>query len=238
MAYVNAMLVCTQAPMVGAVPFLFPPDKVQMTRDVQFSSHGSSSPNGAKPAGGLESFKKAEPLKINLSEVLFSGPETKPLCDQLLNWMSPGSGRLGQMVGGALAVKTKSMNHVNRLPVLTFQMGPPSAGFLYDVMLQSAQISFTRFNRTGIPIRARATLTLKEQPSLLGTLPTNPTSGGLPGRRTYTVTEGEDLVNLARSHYGGTSDWRRLADANGIDDPLRMRPGTTIYLPNPDEFTD
>ncbi|MFK0238349.1 CIS tube protein [Streptomyces vinaceus] len=235
---VNALLVCTSPPMVGTVPFDFNPDKIQITRDAHFHSYGSASSNTGTPAGSTGStFKKAEPLKISLSEIVFSGLETKPLCDQLLNWMSPGAGKLGQAVGGAMAVMSAGKrNYTNHLPIITFQWGPPQMGFLYQVMLQHTQISYTRFNRHGVPVRARVAMTLQEQPSLLGTLPTNPTSGGLPGRRGHTVTQGDDLVSLSRTHYGTTARWRDVADANAIDDPLRMRPGRTVYLPNPDEF--
>jgi nucleoid-associated protein YgaU len=36
--------------------------------------------------------------------------------------------------------------------------------------------------------------------------------------------------------YGTPGLWRRIAEVNRIQDPTRVRPGTTIYLPNPDEL--
>ncbi|MFI8106604.1 LysM peptidoglycan-binding domain-containing protein [Streptomyces sp. NPDC086023] len=244
MTNTTAVLICSEPPMPGAVPFLFNPDKITMSREVAYRSHGSSSQNGNKNGETGTSFQRAEALKISVSDVVFSGSETKELCDQLLNWMSPGSGALGQVAGAAALAKGGSLvkagvvdaGAVNRLPVVRFIYGPPMQGFCYNVVLLSVSINYTRFSHAGVPIRARVTISMKEQPSLLGTLPTNPTSGGLPGRRSYTVTEGEDLVNLARTQYGSTSHWRRLADANAIDDPLRMRPGTTVYLPSPHEL--
>ncbi|GEC09578.1 peptidase M23 [Streptomyces spinoverrucosus] len=235
---VNAMLICSAPPMPGAVPFAFNPEKVTMARDSKMSIFGSGSLGGGKPAGSTgTTFKRAEPAKITLSEVTFTGMQTKPLCDQLLNWLSPGSGALGQAVGGALAVATKgAVNLTNNLPTLTFQWGVPEMGFWYQVVLSNVSISYVRFNRQGIPVRAKVTMTMIEQPSLLGTLPTNPTSGGLPGRSSHTVTEGEDLPALARTSYGSPSAWRTLAEANDIDDPLRVRPGQTLYLPNSDEL--
>jgi nucleoid-associated protein YgaU len=32
--------------------------------------------------------------------------------------------------------------------------------------------------------------------------------------------------------YGSAQRWRDIAAANGIDDPFRVRPGTTLYLPS------
>jgi nucleoid-associated protein YgaU len=65
----------------------------------------------------------------------------------------------------------------------------------------------------------------------------NPTSGGQPGRRTHTVGQGETLQSIATANYGTPALWRRIAEVNGIDDPTRVRPGTTVYLPNGDELT-
>jgi nucleoid-associated protein YgaU len=31
--------------------------------------------------------------------------------------------------------------------------------------------------------------------------------------------------------------WRKIAEINGITDPGRVRPGTTVYLPGPGELT-
>ncbi|MCX4781778.1 LysM peptidoglycan-binding domain-containing protein [Streptomyces sp. NBC_01264] len=237
MTNTTAVLTCTSGPMPGSVPMLFNPEKISIDRSASYRSHGSSSPNGGNNGATGTSFQRAEALLIKLSDVTFAGPETKALCDQLLNWLSPGSGAAGQALAGVLATKgLVNSGMVNRLPVLSFIYGPPMLGFCYQVVLTHVHISYTRFTPFGVPVRAKVSIDLKEQPSLLGTLPTNPTSGGLPGRRSYTVTEGEDLVNLARTQYGTTSHWRRLADANAIDDPLRMRPGTTVYLPNPHEF--
>lgn len=237
MTNTTAVLLCTERPMPGAVPLLFNPDKVTMTREIGYRAHGSSSQGGGKAGESGTNFRKAEALKINLNDVVFSGMETKPLCDQLFNWMSPGSGDLGQQLGAVMTARLGANKELcNKLPELQFIYGPPEMGFCYTVVLISATANYTRFTSAGVPVRARVTINMKEVPSLLGTLPTNPTSGGLPGRRSYTVTEGEDLVNLARTHYGSTSHWRRVADANGIDDPLRMRPGTTVYLPSPQEL--
>lgn len=38
--------------------------------------------------------------------------------------------------------------------------------------------------------------------------------------------------------YGRPGAWRNVARANRITDPLRVRPGTEIFLPNLDELAD
>ncbi|MFB7056445.1 hypothetical protein ACFCXT_25395 [Streptomyces vinaceus] len=230
--YGPAVLTCTHPPMVGAVPFLLNPDSISFSRDVRATEFGTS-----KGSGGLE-FKRAENARITLNDVTIRGSETKPLCDQLLNWMSPGGGRIGQMVGGSISTFTggKWDSFTNRMMPLTLVWGPPTLGFFYSVVIQSATIKYVRFNANAVPIRAKVTLSLTEQPNILGTLPTNPTSGGLPGRGTQTLTEGENLQSIALDDYGSPHAWREIAQANGIEDPLRVRPGQVVYLPHPDDL--
>ena len=88
----------------------------------------------------------------------------------------------------------------------------------------------------GTPVRAEVTVRLQQQPSLLGLLATNPTSAGLPGRKAHTVTAGDSLARIATDQYGSPGHWRQIAAANDIDDPLRIRPGDRVYLPNPEEL--
>jgi nucleoid-associated protein YgaU len=60
---------------------------------------------------------------------------------------------------------------------------------------------------------------------------TNPTSGGLATRRTHTMVEGDTLASVAYKEYRDPSRWRALAVINGIDDPMRVAPGTELMIP-------
>jgi hypothetical protein len=42
---------------------------------------------------------------------------------------------------------------------------------------------------------------------------------------------GERLDELAQLYYGDPSAWRRIAEANGVDDPLHLASGTAIVIP-------
>ncbi|MGC9671530.1 LysM peptidoglycan-binding domain-containing protein [Planosporangium sp. 12N6] len=235
-ARVPAILRSTMPP--GVVTFDINPDSVRMSRSANVTSRASASPNSGAPAGASGSiFRRAAAAQIILSNVIFYGPDTKPRCDQLLNWMTPGGGLLGAIAGAALSAATGgAVNLAARLPLVTFQWGPPAVGFMYDVNVTACSVNYTRFAPSGIPVRAEVGMTLQQQPSLLGVLSTNPTSGGLPGRRAHTVTDGESLAAIATSRYGTPAAWRQIAACNGIEDPLRVRAGDRVYLPNPDEF--
>lgn len=233
-ARVPAMLRSLMPP--GLVTFDFNPENITISRQSNTTRPNSASSKGGVPAGSRGTvFKGSPPATISLKKLIFYGRDTKSRCDQLLNWMSPAGGLLGALGAAALAAAT-GINLATRLPLVTFQWGPPGVGFMYDCNVSKVTINYTRFAGTGIPIRAEVNIDLQEQPSLFGTLPTNPTSGGLPGRRAHTVTAGESLAGIATASYGHPGAWRAVAVTNGIEDPLRVRPGDQIYLPNPDEF--
>jgi hypothetical protein len=44
---------------------------------------------------------------------------------------------------------------------------------------------------------------------------------------------GERLEDIAFLYYGDPSDWRLIADANDIDDPSQVPPGTVLRIPPP-----
>jgi len=100
--------------------------------------------------------------------------------------------------------------------------------------ISSVQAKYTLFTAGGLPIRATCTITLEE---LAGAPPKqNPTSGGLVSHRTHQVVEGDSLPAIAYQEYGKPALWRMVAEANRIDDPMRLRPGTRLLLPALEEL--
>jgi hypothetical protein len=201
----------------------------------------------ASPAGYVSLYRGTHPTVVNFTALLTeegSSPEdvaedmtaigggVKARCDMLLQWTQPGGGSmLGKLVG--LAVKTQI---VARPPLLTLQWGDPGRGFLMQGTLTSINISYLRFDSIGNPIRAQVRCGFTEATNSLLSLLTNPTSGGVPGRRSHVMRQGEDLPGLATEAYGRPGAWRDIADSNGIDDPFRVRPGQSLMLPPPDEL--
>ena len=97
-------------------------------------------------------------------------------------------------------------------------------GYLKDVTAR-----YTLFSADGLPLRASVDITMEETPD--EPPPQNPTSGGVPDRRAVCVGAGDSLASLARQEYGDPNLWRALAAANGLDDPMRVPPGTTLVVP-------
>lgn len=102
----------------------------------------------------------------------------------------------------------------------------------FKSVVTSLSLAFTYFTRDGTPLRARADLTLQQ----LGpedTLPLqNPTSHTPRIHRVHTVQAGETLDRLAADYYGDPNDWRLIAAANRILNPLALRPGTRLAIPH------
>jgi nucleoid-associated protein YgaU len=231
----QAKLVCSAPPF--AVLFDLNPDQISVARTGSNSTFGSGSSGGGKPAGASASiFRKAAPPVISLNRVTFYGSDTKARCDALMNWMSPGGGMAGALIGAAVSLATGGkVNLISKPPRVMFIWGDPINGFDCEGILTSVNVTYTRFTSDGEPVRAEVNIRLQQQPSLLDLIPTNPTSAGLTGRRAHTFSQGDSLARIATEQYGAPGRWRQLAEANGIDDPLRVRPGDRVFLPNPDE---
>jgi hypothetical protein len=163
-----------------------------------------------------EQVKAAGITTIKLATVTLDGPNVQSDCEKLLNWT---------------IATTDKTDTKHKLATLLFTWGDK---IKWDVRLNSVTINYVRFTTAGQPIRAQVDLTFNS----VKTAPqhTNPTSGGLPGRRSHVITAGESLQHVATANYGQPGAWRAVATENGIEDPLRVRPGAIIYLPGSEEL--
>lgn len=111
---------------------------------------------------------------------------------------------------------------------------PPGVRFGWDQVyfvgyLISVSATYQLFRPNGTPIRAQCTLQLKE---LHTTVPRqNPTSGSVSTQGSRRVVDGDSLASIAYEEYGDAGRWRRIAAANGIDDPMALEPGTQLLIP-------
>jgi len=130
--------------------------------------------------------------------------------DTLQNWTCPTE---------------RSATGAQNPPRVTFTWG----GLQFIGHIASLTVNYKQFGVTGQPVRAEVTITITENPpSVPGS---NPTSGGISGRRVHVVSAGDTLQSVSYLEYGNPTLWRTLAEANGIDDPLRLTPGTSLLIP-------
>jgi nucleoid-associated protein YgaU len=142
--------------------------------------------------------------------------------NQLFEMMEPDK----KLAGGG---KNKA-----RPPWVTFSWGKVIS---FKAAVKSLAVQFVLFRADGTPIRATAKLSLTQVEQLVtmkggaGTARQNPTTTGVAGLGSHVIRQGDSLQSIAFSAYGDPNRWRGIAEANGIDDPLRLARGQILSLP-------
>ncbi|KAF0224690.1 MAG: LysM domain-containing [Rhodospirillaceae bacterium] len=106
-------------------------------------------------------------------------------------------------------------------PVVVFTW----AGPLFTGLITKLEQKFTMFLPSGIPVRAELTVTFK---SVLTEQQDLAARGYFNCRQLWTVTENDRLYLIAQTTLGDASQWRLIADANKIYDPLNFPRPTDI----------
>ena len=117
-----------------------------------------------------------------------------------------------------------------RPPYLRFQWGQ---GYSFKSVLRNMAVRYTLFNQAGDPVRCTANVTLVsiETDSPENQKKTNPTSFSESGHKRRAVMPQDTLALIAYQEYGSPSQWRRIAEANGLEDPRDLRPGQVLAIP-------
>jgi Contractile injection system tube protein/LysM domain len=190
------------------ISFTFNPKELSITRTADWKTSTSKKPqppeyNGAK--GGTVSLE----MFLDASE----GGTVQPTVDKLLAAVLPAQGT---------DTKQKPV-----APYVSFGWG--SATYVACSIVKSVAAKYTRFNSDGSAIRAVVTITLEEvMPSLVRQ---NPTSGALGAESVHLYRTGDTLAGIATAELGSPNSWRAIAQANGIDDPFRVRAGRRLIVP-------
>lgn len=101
----------------------------------------------------------------------------------------------------------------------------------FKAVVSALDLAFEYFSSDGTPLRARAQVTLTQYQEDMAFGPQNPTSGTPRPHRVHRVQPGETLDRIAAMHLGDSTKWRAIASANGIEDPLDLRPGAMLAIP-------
>jgi nucleoid-associated protein YgaU len=100
----------------------------------------------------------------------------------------------------------------------------------FQCVVDSVRQKFTLFSPEGVPLRATLTVTLREYKTLDEQF--DQLNLNSPDRTvSYIIERGDTLSSIAGSHYRRPGEWRRIADANQIEDPRRLAAGTFLTLP-------
>jgi nucleoid-associated protein YgaU len=198
------------------INFQFNPESISETTKGNWNYNNQPATNGSTPQ-----WKGTEPGTVSV--VIF------------LDMFSPPKPTLGitetieALKAMVLPTPDSLEAGVPAAPIVCFGWGPNIV--MPMAIIERVVAKYERF-MMGEPVRATVTVDLKAVPlpSTLG--PTNPSSGGLAKRRTHTVVEGDTLASIAYSAYKDPNRWRAIAVVNGIDDPMRLRVGQILDVPD------
>lgn len=206
------------------VSFMFNPTEYKLSRSVELHNEA----NAATEAGSPE-FLGTKPLTLSM-QLFFddfasaNGDVTEKI-NKLFSWQQ------AVIVNGV----------VGSPPLVQFKWGKNGMLTNFRGVLTSVNASYTVFNKSGTPIQATVDITLEEakppkpvsDAKAAGGIPgVNPTSHALDARRVHVVVQGDTLASIASGEYGDPNYWRALAEVNGIDDPMRVRPGANLLIPS------
>ncbi len=197
----------------GQINFKFNPKEYS----VQKTAKWESKPTKKAEDTSLPEFKGAEPSSLTL-EIFLDASDSS---------------------SGSIVKDVELLFGCCTPTAISMAAGKPSPPFVlfgwgetmgFAAFVKSVNAKYTLFRPDGSPIRATCNITLQEVP----TNPPkkqNPTSGSWAATRTRTVLPGDTLPLIAYGEFEDPALWRALAEANGIDDPFRVRPGTQLVVP-------
>ncbi len=117
-----------------------------------------------------------------------------------------------------LAVPAKELH---RPPICVLSWGVK----IFTGVLQRANTTLTLFLANGTPVRATVSCTFQEWVS------EKPEFNSPDVVKRHMVEPGDTLMGLACSYYNDRAQWRRIADANRIENPRLLVPGVFLTIP-------
>lgn len=208
LAKLKLLIEAARGAFTNEVSLLFNPNKLAFTKNANWATAPLPQRNTA-PA----QFTHGEPANLTL-ELFFDGYEAGT--DVSLQ-MKP------------LFVLTEVQGDLHRPPLCRLIWGQYRFED-YTWAVQSLNHSYSLFFPDGRPARANMTCQLKQWRSdAEDQKEIKPASPDVA--KTRTLLLGETLSSIAAQEYDDPALWRPIADANGIDNPRRVKPGTVLAIP-------
>jgi hypothetical protein len=214
------------------IPVHFNPESLKV-------AYANENRGGSQPSGGGAQYVGNQTSTLTV-ELLFDTTEPRG-----------ASGASDQAQNNDVRVITKEVSHFikpdeasrprggrntssNRVPPLvSFEWGT----FLFRGTVESMDETLDYFSEEGVPLRATISLTIKNQDIRFdfGTSGAaedalGPSGEALPGSRPLQQARPGDSVQQMAGRDGRSGDWKSIAAANGIDDPLRLGAGALVNM--------
>jgi nucleoid-associated protein YgaU len=152
------------------------------------------------------------------------------------------------MADGATSVTTmtdqfyqlvKQNADTHAIPRCRFSWGAPAGGGPSDAevsnapswftcVVESIERKFVLFSPEGVPLRARLTVKMREYKTVDQMVKALHSSDHT---KAHILQKHERLDKISSDEYGTPAEWRLIADANALDDPRRIPPGTILQIP-------
>jgi hypothetical protein len=179
---------------------------------VTLSNHN---PGGDQPGGASKQFVGSGSSKLSM-ELVFDTSDTG--ADVREN--------TEEMAYFVMAKEPASAEETRKPPNVRFQWG----SFIFEGVIDSLDETLDYFSEEGVPLRATVSLSMSRDSVVIlrgaaggagkATGATSPLAAARPG---------DSIASLSAS-IGASADWKGIASANGIDDPLRLEAGARVNL--------
>lgn len=192
------------------IAFLYNPSTYSVTKSAEWADAGSSEGENA----GRHTFKSVKSSEINFTlffDTYEYGTDVRKHTDKLFK-----------------LVKIDPSNK-ERPPLCKFHWGKdPGGNSEFLSFVTQVKVTYSLFLMDGTPVRAEADMTLTEVST--ENVGQNPTTQGTYGDKVHIVKPGETLSLISHMYYGSSTEWRVLADANQLTNPLDIRPGQYLEI--------
>jgi nucleoid-associated protein YgaU len=102
------------------------------------------------------------------------------------------------------------------------------APFWFTGVVESIDRKFLLFSPKGVPLRARLTVKMREYKTVEQMAAYLHSADHT---KAHVLKRRERLDQVAAREYDAPGEWRRIAAANGVEDPRRVAPGTVLKIP-------
>jgi hypothetical protein len=133
-------------------------------------------------------------------------------------------------------VRLKYVDKLRALLNINIELhAPPIVRFVWDRqvfvgVLESLNVTYVLFTPEGVPLRAKLSVAMKEYRPVAVQVKERPTASP-DFEKTWVVRSGDTLSGIAGAVYRDPTQWRPIAQNNGIVDPRGLTPGQVLLLP-------
>ena len=205
MPLTKALIINTDAVIPLPIPVMFNPPEYQLLKTNQFAEIGI-------PGLGSSLLQFVRGSSQTLTMDLF--------------FDTTGLGIDVRLITTLLLGLTSLNPDTHAPPRLLFVWGT----LVFPCVLERVSQQFEQFNTLGMPLRARLNVTFKGHDLLEDLVAEIPLlSADRAKRRIF--TPGDSLQRIAAEEYADPRQWRPIAEANGIDNPLTIPAGWALTVP-------